>query len=167
MLFDSSDLVYFEVLKPESIKYVYKLRPAKDFGSIFDLHFDSIRLVAVEPPNGCQKPSNSRIIQGAIALVERGGCSFVSKSKMVEQFGAVAVLIADNAADNVNTMLDMVQDGTGRDVHIPAGFILGSDGYYIRKALRESHETAAIISIPVNVTTSPHLYTKQPPWSYW
>ena len=35
MLFDSADLVYFEVLKPQKLNYVYKARPAKDFGTQF------------------------------------------------------------------------------------------------------------------------------------
>ena len=56
------------------------------------------------------------------------GCSFVSKSKMAEQSGAVAVFIADNSPDNADAMVDMVHDGTERVVHIPVGYLLGSDG---------------------------------------
>ena len=46
----------------------------------------------------------------------------------MEMAGAVAVLIADNESENAQSLVDMVQDGTGREVHIPAGFLLGSDG---------------------------------------
>lgn len=35
MLFDSNNLVYFEVLRPKNISYVYKVRPAKSFGGKF------------------------------------------------------------------------------------------------------------------------------------
>lgn len=35
MLFDSNDLLYFEVLRPKNISYIYKVRPAKDFGGKF------------------------------------------------------------------------------------------------------------------------------------
>jgi len=35
MLFDSNDLLYFEVLRPKNISYIYKVKPAKDFGSKF------------------------------------------------------------------------------------------------------------------------------------
>lgn len=35
MLFDSNDLLYFEVLQPKNISYIYKFRPAKDFGGKF------------------------------------------------------------------------------------------------------------------------------------
>ena len=57
------------------------------------------------------------------------GCSFVSKVKTVENHGAIAVFIADNHHDNGEALVDMVHDGTKRDVHIPAGFMLGSDGW--------------------------------------
>ena len=35
MLFDTNDLLYFEVLRPKNISYIYKVRPAKDFGGNF------------------------------------------------------------------------------------------------------------------------------------
>ncbi|KAK3727030.1 hypothetical protein QZH41_012544 [Actinostola sp. cb2023] len=167
MLFESNSLVYFEILSPEKLRYIFKVRPAKDFGSIFKLQFGRVRLVAAEPLEACQPITNSLALNGAIALVNRGGCSFVSKSKMAEQSGAVAVFIADNAPDNADAMVDMVHDGTERVVQIPVGYLLGSDGYHIREAIKDAHASAAIISIPVNVTTTPDLYTRQPPWSYW
>ena len=39
--------------------------------------------------------------------------------------------------------------------------------YHIKRGIEEAGMEAAVISIPLNVTTSPHLYTRQPPWSYW
>ncbi|XP_031563005.1 protease-associated domain-containing protein 1-like [Actinia tenebrosa] len=167
MMFESNALVYFEVLKPDKIKYIFKLRPAKDFGSLFKIQFNRIRLVATEPLEACQPLTNGWAMNGAIALVARGGCSFVTKCNIVEQFGAVAVFVADNVNDNADAMVDMVHDGTSREVHIPAGFLLGTDGYHIREAIKEAKVPEAIISIPVNVTTHPDLYTRQPPWSYW
>ena len=57
------------------------------------------------------------------------GCSFVSKTKTVESHGAIAVFIADKLQYiNGDPLVDMIHDGTMRDVHIPAGFMLGSDG---------------------------------------
>lgn len=35
MLFDSNNLVYFEILRPKNISYVFKVRPAKSFGGKF------------------------------------------------------------------------------------------------------------------------------------
>ena len=56
------------------------------------------------------------------------GCSFVSKVKTVEGHGAIAVFISDNHPDNAEALVDMAHDETKQDVHIPAGFMLGSDG---------------------------------------
>ena len=57
------------------------------------------------------------------------GCSFVSKTKTVESHGAIAVFITDKLQYvNGEPLVDMIHDGTARDVHIPAGFMLGSDG---------------------------------------
>lgn len=50
----------------------------------------------------------------------------------MEHHGAIAVFISDNLQfDNAESLVDMIHDGTTREVSIPAGFILGSDGYCI------------------------------------
>jgi hypothetical protein len=38
---------------------------------------------------------------------------------------------------------------------------------HIKDALKAEGMYGAVISIPVNVTNSPELFIKQPPWSYW
>ena len=35
MYFESHDLVYFYVIRPEKVSYVFKARPAQDFGAVF------------------------------------------------------------------------------------------------------------------------------------
>lgn len=55
------------------------------------------------------------------------GCSFLSKAKNAEEAGAVGVLIADNDANNDRVMVNMITDGTKREVNIPAGFMLAKD----------------------------------------
>ncbi|XP_058941966.2 protease-associated domain-containing protein 1 [Pocillopora verrucosa] len=168
MLFDSNDLLYFEILQPKNISYIYKVKPAKNFGTKFELELGTVNLVAADPIDACHSVDNGKALWGSIALVERGGCSFVSKTKTVEHHGAIAVFISDNLQfDNAESLVDMIHDGTTREVSIPAGFILGSDGYHIKRGIEEAGMEAAVISIPLNITTSPHLYTRQPPWSYW
>lgn len=167
MLLDSNDLIYFEVLRPKNISYVYKVRPAKSFGGKFDFKSGSVNLVAADPADACYSISNGQALQRSIALVDRGGCSFVSKVKTVEDHGAIAVFIADDQLDNMDTLVEMAHDGTQRDVHIPAGFMLGSDGYHIKRGIEDTGMMGAVISIPLNVTNTPYLYTRQPPWSAW
>ncbi|XP_015770673.1 PREDICTED: protease-associated domain-containing protein 1-like [Acropora digitifera] len=167
MLFDSANLVYFEVLRPKNISYVFKVRPAKSFGGKFDFESRTVNLIAADPPDACFSVTNGPALHKSIALVDRGGCSFLSKVKTAETYGALAVFIADSEPNNVDTLLDMVHDGTQRDVHIPAGFMLGSDGFHIKRGIRESGLEGAFISIPLNVTNTPYLYTRQAPWSAW
>jgi len=55
-------------------------------------------------------------------------CSFLSKSVEASRAGAVAVVIRDNDIENSELMIDMTDDGTGREVDIAAFFMLGKDG---------------------------------------
>ena len=45
-------------------------------------------------------PASALAVNGRIALVDRGGCVFVIKVKTAQDAGAIAVLVADNVADN-------------------------------------------------------------------
>lgn len=62
------------------------------------------------------------------ASVRCRGCSFVHKSRLVEEAGGKAVLIADDAGDNDSQFLDMITDGSTAKPSIPALFLLGRDG---------------------------------------
>ena len=55
-------------------------------------------------------------------------CSFLSKTIVAEEAGAVAIIIMDNDVDNDDTLIDMMEDGTDRVAHIPAFFLHGKDG---------------------------------------
>ena len=58
----------------------------------------------------------------------RSDCSFVSKAIQAERAGAVAVIVMDEDDGNEEIFIDMVVDGTKRDVNIPAGFLVGKNG---------------------------------------
>lgn len=63
----------------------------------------------------------------AVALCPRG-CSFLSKTRVVQEHGGRAVIIADNAYDNDSFYIEMIQDSSRRTADIPALFLLGRDG---------------------------------------
>ena len=48
--------------------------------------------------DGCQALVNGGAIKDNIALIDRGGCNFTVKSKNAQDAGAIAVIIANNAA---------------------------------------------------------------------
>ncbi|XP_070539991.1 protease-associated domain-containing protein 1-like [Ptychodera flava] len=159
--------LFFEVLSPPDINYIFKIRPAKSFGEVFRHSFYRINLVPTNPAESCSDLYNGEEIRGAIALIERGGCSFLSKTRVAERFGAVAVIIHDHDYKNDWQYIDMIQDESDRTANIPAMFLLGKDGYLIKKSLQANGMPGAIISIPVNVTGVPLHHLRMPPWTLW
>ncbi|XP_008283136.1 protease-associated domain-containing protein 1 [Stegastes partitus] len=162
-----NELLYFRVISPEEIGYIFSAAPAKDFGGDFTSSYDEIFLVPAEPADGCSELKDREILQGQVVLVERGVCSFVQKARHVEEAGGKAVLIADNAEDNDSQYLDMVTDGSTAKPSIPALFLLGRDGMMIRRSLQRQALPWAVISIPVNVSALASFPLKQPPWTLW
>ena len=63
-------------------------------------------------------------------------CSFVTKTYHAERAGALAVIITDNDISNTDNQIDMVQDGTDRDIAIPSLFLLGKDGSVLHLGVR-------------------------------
>lgn len=169
----SSDIigvdVFFEIIEPEELGYTYKIRPAKDFGAQFNETFSGygIPLVPVEPPCGCGWPHNAEELEGSVALVERGECSFLSKTLKAEEVGARAIIVANQDPESDEFYIEMINDNTSREVHIPAGFLLGKNGYMIRKTLERLQRKYALINIPVNLTYVPLNKINQPPWLRW
>ncbi|KAK8738977.1 hypothetical protein OTU49_003769 [Cherax quadricarinatus] len=164
------DDIFFEVLYPEELSYTYRLRQAKNFGIPFNFQkreYKEVRLVLADPLECCSVPYNAFELLGAVALVSRGDCSFVSKAVKAEEAGALAVIVMDNNPDNDELYIEMVDDNTNREPKIPAAFLLGRSGYMIAKTLSEAHEDTAIINIPVNLTSVPFHKLNQPPWIIW
>merc|ERR1719177_54673 len=126
------DYIFFEITQPEELSYTYKANPAGF-------------------------TQNSDDIEGKVALIERGDCSFVSKVIRAEDAGAVAVIVTDQDHDNDELFISMVDDTTEREVNIPAAFVLGKNGHIIKKVLDKLSLPAAVINIPVNISRiSPH-----------
>ncbi|XP_043368736.1 protease-associated domain-containing protein 1 isoform X3 [Dermochelys coriacea] len=123
-----NEYLYFQVLSPGDIRYIFTATPAKDFGGVFNTRYEQIHLVPADPPEACGELNNGVFIQDQIALVERGGCSFLSKTRVVQEHGGRAVIIADNAYDNDSFYVEMIQDSTRLTADIPALFLLGRDG---------------------------------------
>lgn len=65
----------------------------------------------------------------AITFCMHRECSFLSKAIVAEEAGAVAVIIMDSDIENDSALIQMQDDETQREVHIPAVFLLGKDGY--------------------------------------
>lgn len=159
--------IFFEILEPESLRYTFRLRPAHEFGSSFASPLSNVGLVLSEPLQGCASLVNRLEVRHNVVLVERGGCSFLSKCVEAGREGALAVLVADSDAANDDQYVDMMDDSTGRNCSIPAAFLLGKDGYMIRRGLEAHGLRRALVNIPVNVSGLPAHRLRQPPWLVW
>lgn len=73
--------------------------------------------------DACEPLVNAALVAGKIALVERGGCLFDFKLKLVDSAGAIAAIVYNNAAGPPITM-----NGAAGSVLIPAVMVGLADG---------------------------------------
>lgn len=91
----------------------------------------------VDQPNGtglactALSPLNAAAVKGNIALIDRGTCNFVVKTKNAQNAGAKAVIIVDNAPGTPPSGLG----GTDPTITIPAVRVTQDDGNKLRAAL--------------------------------
>ena len=94
------------------------------------------------PTQGCANPLvNAAAINGKIALIRRGDCTFVEKVKYAQNAGAIAVIMMNNVG---GTPIPM--GGTDATITIPSVMISDTDGNLIQAALGGGN---------VNVTLTP------------
>jgi minor extracellular serine protease Vpr len=77
--------------------------------------------------NSGRSPLPRRALRGAIALVSRGACTFVSKARRARAAGAVGIILVDNRPGEANTI--------PVSLGIPGGMIADLDGARLREAL--------------------------------
>jgi hypothetical protein len=96
--------------------------------------------------DGCEAfPAN--FFNGNVALIDRGGCSFVTKVNNAENAGASAVVVANNVSGNPITLGD---DGNGGGIGIPSMMISLSDGTTVKGGLPATGTTRRSSSPPPN-----------------
>ncbi|MCB0640074.1 MAG: T9SS-dependent M36 family metallopeptidase, partial [Phaeodactylibacter sp.] len=79
------------------------------------------------PTLGCFDLSNGNEIEGKIALVDRGLCSFVQKVQNAQDVGAIAVIVCNDEGGNPFQM-----GGDGPDITIPSVMISEDDCMLIK-----------------------------------
>lgn len=80
--------------------------------------------------NGCAPAENAARLQGRIALIDRGECSFVAKVRNAQAAGAIGAIIANRAGDSTPILGGADAD----DIAIPAVSVGASDGNLLRQA---------------------------------
>ena len=87
------------------------------------------------PTDGCQ--SLVGFPSGAVALIDRGGCTFVQKVNNAQDAGAVAVIVVNSAPGDPITM-----GGTDPNISIPSVMVSLDDGNTIKAGLPASGTVA-------------------------
>jgi hypothetical protein len=82
-------------------------------------------LVLVDPPRACNRLHNSHMMRGSIAVVKRGGCSFVEKAMAAYRAGALGLVMLNHEA--AGQLLTMSDDGSGRSPDIPTVMLEAND----------------------------------------
>jgi hypothetical protein len=77
-------------------------------------------------------PANALAVRNNIALVDRGTCAFVVKAKMVQDAGAIGMVVTDNAPGDVAGM-----SGADPTVVIPSVRITQLDGAKLKASLQQ------------------------------
>merc|ERR1719272_512954 len=115
----ADEVIFFVVHEPASIRYYFRGLTAKDFGGVFTRKYNNIKLVEAEPVEGCQTITNADAINGQVAFIARGVCSFAEKGAQAQAAGAVAAIIYDNDEENSQHYVDMVKEDYDYEVNIP------------------------------------------------
>ena len=89
--------------------------------------------------DGCETITNGGQLNGKIALIDRGDCTFALKVENAQAQGAVAVIIVNNVAGSPIQM-----GGTSNIVNIPSVMISQNDGDAIKAQLQNGAVNATI-----------------------
>ncbi len=93
---------------------------------------------ACKPLNKFHENFENKEDRFPIIMVDRGNCSFVTKSRNVQNLGGSLALIINNREDeNVENIL-MMDDSSGSDIYIPTVIISKMDGAKIKQFLIEN-----------------------------
>jgi len=142
------------VLSPASASGIYEQVSAA-FGPPPTKAGVTANVTAAVPAHGCTLDgAHAAALKGNIALVMRGDCDFVSKVRNAQKAGAVAVVVANNAGDELFKMFSSDTDTS--DLKVPAVFVGQTTG----KVLAPVHEGGAAVYAAVN-TTGEHTFQEQ------
>lgn len=94
--------------------------------------------------------ANAVAVKGNIALVDRGVCGFAVKVKVVQDAGAIAAVIADNAPGSPPAGIS----GTDPAVIIPSVRITQADGVTLKAALKRRSRTSSGVTAGLSLAGS-------------
>ena len=151
-VFSGNGASLLKTLTPAAIAGVKPNGGSSTFGAqTFDvtgnvvLALDAANAAGPLTTDGCTPLTNIGALIGSIALIDRGTCGFSVKIKNAQDAGAVAVIIANNAAGTINMV------GVDATVTIPVLSIAQSDGAAIKAQLSSATAVTARLARAVGI----------------
>lgn len=105
---------------------------------------DAINIEGPSNSDGCTAFTNAAAMQGKVALIDRGTCTFVTKARNAQSAGAVGVVIVDNAGSNCSPP---GLGGEATDVTIPIVSISTKDGDLIKTQLTANLPVSTMLRV--------------------
>ncbi|XP_065920750.1 protease-associated domain-containing protein 1-like [Dysidea avara] len=162
-----NDFIYFDILRPSQLAYLYKVLPAKDFGGLFNIKYNNVALVLSEPLDSCSPLDKS--YEGQFVLASRGSCAFIRKALHAQQARALGLMVYNHDLNHADLFISMLHDKEYdhviTDITIPTAFMRGSDGHSITELLQQLNLDRVMITIPVNVTGTDRTLWSNAPWN--
>lgn len=97
---------------------------------LVDDEFVEGEIIMAEPLRACEDSlKNTEQVRGKILVAERGDCTFVSKARLAQKSGALALIVCDNvpgSSGETQPMFAMSGDGNN-DVKIPVVFMYSQE----------------------------------------
>ena len=101
---------------------------------------------------GCDVLINSSQVNGKIALIRRGDCTFIQKIKNAQDAGAIAVIMMDNVEGTSVAMGGQVPDPD--PITIPSVIISKADGDVLEAAISSNTINVTLATQSTSVTSS-------------
>ncbi|RMH38742.1 MAG: peptidase [Deltaproteobacteria bacterium] len=124
----------FEITEPESIAGTYRVS-ASAFGPTEETSATGPLVLiddgSANPTRACEAIDGD--LSGAIAVADRGDCTFVTKARNAQQAGAAALIIVNNDTADPSALPPLGGDAT--DIDIPVLGLAYTDGTAIKDAL--------------------------------
>ncbi|MCP4440211.1 MAG: PKD domain-containing protein [Aureispira sp.] len=136
---------YLTVNSPAGVAGPYT-SPAAGFGaSIPSSPITTNLVLAIDgtapTSDGCTALTNGSAIAGKIAVIDRGGCNFVTKVSNAQAAGAVAVIVVNN-----DGTAPFAMGGTDPSITIPSIMISQADGNAIKAQMASGTVNATIVN---------------------
>lgn len=106
---------------------------------------------ACKPLNKFHENFETKADRFPIIMVDRGNCTFVTKSRNVQNLGgSMALIINNREEENIDNVL-MMDDGSGSDIYIPTIIISKKDGDKLKQFMFNDKNSTNIREIILTI----------------